>query len=441
MRKLAPALLALTISCSSAGQPLPTASAPITTNAAPTTTTTTLVSGRLLTNEEWRQDLEFLVARFDDVHPNALWRIGEANLTQMVSEIDAAIPDSTDDEILLDLTRLTATIDGHTQMFPLFQRNFERHMLPIQLYLFDDGVHVVGASSDYADLIGSEVIAIGSVQASEAIDLVLPFLQYDNPQTKRLLAPLLLVAPEILATLGVDEPEYLTVRGADGVEQRRRIEPIEDDGFAPAIPGNFGVGLPQREELDYLRHRDLAFWSTVFADSNTAYVQYNFVQGSSPTPEGSSQTLEQMLEGLDAEMAGSPADRFVIDLRHNPGGNNFTYGPLLAWVQERSPELPVYVITGRNTFSAAMNLATEIEQTTEATFVGEETGGSPNLYGDVRTVLLPNSNLAASISTVYWEKSTPNDTRPSIIPDLVVPVTAADYFGGRDAALEAIVAG
>ncbi|HEX5672142.1 MAG TPA: hypothetical protein VFY46_05405 [Acidimicrobiia bacterium] len=441
MRKLAPALLALTISCSSAGQPLPSQSVPATTTSSPSTTTTTLVPGRVLTNEEWRQDLEFLVARFDDLHPNAEWRIGEANLTRMVTEIDAEIPDSTDDEILLDLTRLTATIDGHTQLFPLFQRTFERHMLPIQLYLFDDGVHVVGAAPDYADLVGFEVIAIGSVPSSEAVDLVLPYLQYDNPQTKRLLAPLLLVAPEVLATLGVDEPEYLTVRGADGVEQRRRIEPIEDDEFAPAIPGNFGVGLPQREEPDYLRHRDLAFWSTLFTDSNTVYIQYNFVQGSSPTSEGSSQSLEQMLESLDADMADSSAERIVIDLRHNPGGNNFTYGPFLEWVQERTLALPVFVITGRNTFSAAMNFATEIEQTTEAIFVGEETGGSPNLYGDVRTVLLPNSKLAASISTVYWEKSTPDDTRPSIIPDLVVPVNAADYFGGRDAALEAIVGG
>jgi hypothetical protein len=440
MRKLAPALLALTISCSSAGQPSITASLPTTTTSPPSTTTT-LATDRLLTNEQWRQDLEFLVARFDDLHPNAVWRIGQANLTQMVAEIEAEIPVSTDDQILLDLTRLTATIDGHTQLFPLFQSDFDRHMLPIQLYLFDDGVHVVGAGPEYADLIGSEVIAIGSVTSSEAIDLVLPYLQYDNPQSKRLLAPLLLVAPEILATLGVDEPEYLTVRRADHVEQRRRIEPIEDDGFAPAIPGNFGVGLPQRQELDYLRHRDLAFWSTVFPDSNTAYIQYNFVQGSSPTPEGSFQSLEQMLEGLDAEVAESPADRIVVDLRHNPGGNNFTYGPLLEWVQERSLEVPVYVITGRNTFSAAMNLATEIEQTTEAIFVGEETGGSPNLYGDVRTVLLPNSKLTASISTVYWEKSSPDDTRASIIPDLVVPVTAADYFDGRDAALEAIVAG
>jgi hypothetical protein len=56
-------------------------------------------------------------------------------------------------------------------------------------------------------------------------------------------------------------------------------------------------------------------------------------------------------------------------------------------------------------------------------------------------VLLPNSKLTASISTVYWEKSSPDDTRASIVPDLVVPVNAADYFDGRDAALEAIVAG
>ena len=41
------------------------------------------------------------------------------------------------------------------------------------------------------------------------------------------------------------------------------------------------------------------------------------------------------------------------------------------------------VITDRVTFSAASNLATEIEQATDAVFVGEAMGGGLNFWDEV----------------------------------------------------------
>ena len=66
-------------------------------------------------------------------------------------------------------------------------------------------------------------------------------------------------------------------------------------------------------------------------------------------------------------------------------------------------------------------------------------GGRPNLYGDVRTAVLPNSRLTVYISAIYWQKSTSDDTRPWIDPDLPAPLSSTDYFAGHDPAMAAIL--
>ena len=45
-----------------------------------------------------------------------------------------------------------------------------------------------------------------------------------------------------------------------------------------------------------------------------------------------------------------------------------------------------------------------------------------------------------SISTRYWQDSDPGDEREWITPDIPIALTAADYFGGVDPALDAVLA-
>jgi C-terminal processing protease CtpA/Prc len=134
-------------------------------------------------------------------------------------------------------------------------------------------------------------------------------------------------------------------------------------------------------------------------------------------------------------------ERIVIDLRHNSGGDNTTLSPLELALREPAIDRPgrLFAIIGRVTFSAAANFATDIEVATSVTFTGEPMGGSPNLYGDTRAVPLPASGQTLYMATRYWERSTPDDTRITIEPDLPVDLSSDDYFAGRDPALEAIL--
>ena len=86
-----------------------------------------------------------------------------------------------------------------------------------------------------------------------------------------------------------------------------------------------------------------------------------------------------------------------------------------------------------------MNFATEVDTGTAAVFVGEPTGGRPNLYGDVRPVYLPNSRITVRVSSRYWEFGGPDDTRPWIAPDVAVAITSADLLAGLDPVLDAAI--
>jgi hypothetical protein len=86
-----------------------------------------------------------------------------------------------------------------------------------------------------------------------------------------------------------------------------------------------------------------------------------------------------------------------------------------------------------------MNFTVDVEQSTDAVFVGEPTGARPNLYGDVRPVQMPSSGLVAHVSSRYWPKAGDTDTRTTLDPDVRVEWTVRDFLAGRDPVLDAAV--
>jgi hypothetical protein len=165
------------------------------------------------------------------------------------------------------------------------------------------------------------------------------------------------------------------------------------------------------------------------------YFQFNQVRNSDDMSIADFAT--ELSRRLDTEAATT----LIVDVRHNNGGNNSLVRPLIKSMvgfEQASAENRIYVITGRNTFSAAQNFVNRIEQWTEATFVGEPSSSRPNFVGEETNLLLPYSRLRGSISNRFWQDSDPGDDRFWIMPTVPVAPRADDYFAGRDAAMEAI---
>ena len=391
--------------------------------------------------DAWNEDLDFFMTRLRDIHPDPFYRVSEEEYVQAIDKLKAELSTMTDEQIIVELTRIVAFIDGHSSVSTLGEPvNF--HHYPIRLYLFSDGLFIVGAQKPFDGLIGGQIIQIGNAPVADALEAVAPLIPHDNPMGIQLGSPSWLMRPEVLLALGLidsmDNPQ-IVVELPDGTQQTINPMPItfaeyrawaRGDGF-----GNGPVfGLPEHPEPLYLsRASSEAFWITYLEDTDTLYIQYNRVQS------GIGKLVREIQEILDQQ----DVERVILDLRLNPGGNNTTYAPFLDLLST-DPEINrpgrFFTILGRQTFSAAANFATELENNTYTIFVGEPMGGSPNLYGDVVPITLPNSKIQISISARYWPKSTPEDTRVWIAPDIPAPLSSEDFFNNVDPAMEAILA-
>jgi hypothetical protein len=192
------------------------------------------------------------------------------------------------------------------------------------------------------------------------------------------------------------------------------------------------------------QHTTMPYW---FAeDGRQIYAQINQVANSRDTvPLGNVRgtvTLSDFGARIFERIDAGAVDRLVIDLRFNGGGNNDLVRPIVNGVAAR-PSInqrgKLFVITGRKTYSAAMNFVSLLEDRTEALFVGEPPGGSPLHYGDNVPFTLPNSKLQLRISTLHWDTGVrPADVREVMEMDLPAPPRFADFVSGVDAPLSAI---
>ena len=130
----------------------------------------------------------------------------------------------------------------------------------------------------------------------------------------------------------------------------------------------------------------------------------------------------------------------VIDLRDNGGGNSMIFNPFLKAVRKRdsiNKKENLFVIVGRRTFSSAMLNAMDLKKDTNATLIGESTGGKPNHFGEVKILHLSNTDVDVYYSSNYF-KTTDEDT-DSLYPDINISLKASSYFNGNDDFLDYIL--
>ena len=175
-------------------------------------------------------------------------------------------------------------------------------------------------------------------------------------------------------------------------------------------------------------------WYGYLPESRTIYVNFSGY----PRRRAFAELSRELFAFIDRQ----PAERIVVDMRNN-GGGDFSRGRefVVAGFKQRpavSARGHLFVIVGRRTFSAGMVNAADFRQELNAIIVGEPTGQRPNSYSENRGFSLPNSHLGVSYSTQYY-KIQDEDT-PGLIPDLSVPPDWAHYKEGRDEAMERILA-
>jgi hypothetical protein len=387
----------------------------------------------------WSADFETLISAREETHPNPWHSVTREEYVAEVSAAIARIPDLSDDELLVELTRLAALPnsfgrDGHGGTYPWGEGEFGVNLYPLRLYWFSDGIFVTDALAEHSDLIGLRVDAIAGHDVDELLGAVEPFVSRDNDQQVLSSSPLFMLVANLLHGLGfvpdATSPVEFTL-SRDGAPVVSEIEPVSMPRVGSLLGGHYFWTVPARPNGPlWLSNLDDEFWWEIDPGSRSLFVGYNSVGGG----------LYFEIDDLNAVVDSGDVDRMVVDVRHNGGGDNTTYGPLLELVDRAADELEcgAYVAMGRATFSAAGNFVTDVERGTNATLVGEDLGTSPNQYGDGRPVDLNHSGQVVRFASRYIVKSEPDDERLTIEPDIEALLSSSDYFGDRDPVLEAI---
>jgi hypothetical protein len=376
-------------------------------------------------------DLSLLREQLPQIHPNPYAAQPKAAFDEAADLLRTKLPSLNDDETAVAFMRLVASLgvrNGHTGIFPLDPGNrIAFHEYPLLPYEFADGVVVVGQVGG-DDLVGARIAAVGGVPIAQVLDRIAPLVPHDNEATVRNFRFMYLMNQEVLHGLGLSPQFRFVMR--DGTTSERELTAVPAAAYSRALGGLrlFPVGAA------HARDRASATRVSLLAGGRVVYLAYNTATA---------------YVGDDAARIAKLAARkrvrrIVVDLRNNSGGDNHTYPVLIETLRRLAVKQhrQLVVIAGRTTFSAAANFLGDLEAAARYLLVGEDSGGSPNLYGDVTPLDLPQTGLRVEVARIWWVKSRrgARDPRVTFHPDVSVDVASAQWLAGRDPALSAALA-
>jgi hypothetical protein len=407
-------------------------------------------TSKMSRDEGWRYDLSLLAreVRRKGFNPHLDFNraITVDAFDREVQALDATIPSMTDGQVVLGMAKLMASLgDGHSGVWDVGENPLWRKALPLRFFWFEEGLFVTAADSVHRDLLGAHVLAFDGKPTKEVLKALEPYESKDrgNQIWGRTGAPYRVRRLTLLHAAGlIKSPDEvnLTILRTSGKKADVVVASVDKETNiwntlpAPASWVTFSSTL--KSPPLYLQHMDVPQWFQYLPDQKTVYFQWNLVRNAK------NKTIAQFSDSLFQFINANPVEKLIIDMRWNNGGNTFLGQPLLLNLikcEKINQKGRLFVIIGRRTYSAAQNMATYFGRYTNATFVGEPTGSSPNFIGEEDPITLPYSKVMANVSHLYWQSSWPQDQRMWVAPDIYVPPTFADFQAGRDAALLAVL--
>jgi tetratricopeptide (TPR) repeat protein len=390
-----------------------------------------------LTREDgWRGDVDYLLAEVRRLNAEYSLRSLPDSITAAAESLKEQVPTLGDAEIAVGLQRILVML-GHTHngWYPWAEgARVQFTQLPVMFYVFPDGIYVIDASSAHRDLVGTRVVAFDDTPADDVLDAVGQVLDRENEMELVWRGPYFMAMPQVLHALGVTQLAGrvdLTVQDRQGVTRRVELEAVPLERRRKLVASRLEDVPPPPA---YLRRVEEPFWFEIDTAADLVYVQVNQISNSE------TETLAHFGIRLRNLIKQQEPRHLVLDLRNNNGGSVYLYPELLRTLVafDARDDRSLFVLIGRNTFSAAQNLIVDLERLTNAIFVGEPSGGKPNTHGNEAEVVLPYSGLHFGLSAVYWQQSSPRDQRNWIAPHVPVTLSAGEYFANQDPAMDIV---
>lgn len=384
---------------------------------------------------QWREDLEYFEQRFPSVQVDSEKLYPPGEFHEDVANLERDAPSLADSEVILRLMRIVAKAGiAHNTVEPEGKLDF--HPYPLQFFWYSDGPAVTHATEEYKLALGARIVGIGSMTPEELESAVSPYLSHENLSLLHDLSPDFMMNREVADHFGLADADGVvefTFKRPGAKEFRLRVAPASADSQEHMISATEALQLP---EPLYRKRPSAWYWYEYLADSGSLYIQYNRCRND-PKKSFNAFTRE-LFKFVDDLHTADGIERVIVDLRFNSGGDSSIVEPLLEGLNSR-PRLNakgrLYVLISRDTFSSGMMAAISFREDLHAILVGEASGSRPNEYGEVKTLVLPNSKIKIRYTTKYFQLLQDSDPR-TLEPDIPIRRSIADFLSGNDQVLD-----
>ncbi len=406
-----------------------------------------------------------MVREIRTTHPAPFAKVGEVTFLRNAETLEADLPRLSEEQRMVRAMRLVASIgDGHTQLNPVGPEFALWY--PVRLFQFTDGYFITSAHQSVRELVGAQVLEIAGRPVAEVAEAARDLRGADNAFDRMQRIEALHCAPLMRGLGYADEVRrlHLRLRLRHGrvVERVLTPSPTNNSRFSADEPAFSWDALtevytppmaPYEEMISAYRGLPASAYRDVDL-TRPPHFMYRRLQVARAIPEHDAFYMqfnavapEEMLPFLRQQMAAIETQRprrLIIDLRYNPGGDGSRNIEVVHQFVERLPKPPwreLYLILGRRTFSAAVNLADALIDNVPLTVVGEPPGAALNHLGDAAEHDYQHPRLALFVSTRRHQMSESDDLRSIMAVDMPAQMSSADYVAGRDSAVDPILNG
>lgn len=380
----------------------------------------------VLTSEQAAEDLDYLIQRLQERHPaciNALPDNVSVAYELERAEI-AALPEVPVSALWQSAARVLSSLgDAHTVVGVYYE---SRAQLPFAFEWKDDTLTCVGNEYD-----GYIVVEVGSIPVEDLYRRFLTQFSYELESWARHSFASRLNRGEYLAFVGVDTQTDIPLvleKPDDGSRITATFKLSEsavsnEEGAKPdfeySIDSSAGIGIFTLHQcvFDDEYKNGLRDFFTAAEENNIRSVIVDLRSN----PGGNSLVANEFIRYL-------PAESYLT------GASDVRFGPIV-WKnkpqRQKNQQLhpvfsgDVYILTGEDSFSSAMDFATLISDNKLGTVVGEIPGNMPSSYGDNLYFQTPNARLVFTVSYKYFIRPDASKSDSPLIPDVMVPAKDA----------------
>lgn len=382
---------------------------------------------------ERAQDVAFLAEELPKLHIRPFEKVSQAEWKRTAAQLGVEAPILSATDYYLRLCQLVAMLgDAHTRVGKAPGVTF--HGYPFMIAKFKEGLTFIAIDAEHKSLLGGRLSKIGETTIEDAESRLGTLFPWENRASLMNGMCAMVTQAEPLAFLGLEpsaEEGTFTVTDSAGAEHAVTFKPVAGGGPRPEI-----VRLPSvpASEWGVAYRRDKNYWFKALPDSKCIFIKYD------SCAEDPERPFAEFVKDVEKAIDEMKAERIIVDLRGNGGGNSEVMKPLTRMIRSRAEfkkTNSVVALIGRGTFSSAQLNALELQQRCGAVLVGTPTGQKPNAFGEVRTFKLPSSGIEIQYSTKEF-RTAPAGTDPeSMMPDIEIEASVQDFAAGRDPVLQA----